>query len=68
LLIPPTEHGFSVEVILCGCPRACGNKEESKAKAKHHLLVAGESINDNTVQEAHFSTAVQHELENILNQ
>ncbi|MBM3176144.1 MAG: hypothetical protein FJZ93_10615 [Chloroflexi bacterium] len=66
-LVPLSEDEIEVVVILCGCPRACGNKEEFKARAKHHLIVAGESINGSDVPETHLSTVVQRELQNILN-
>jgi hypothetical protein len=66
VLVPSSEDKIDVVVILCGCPRACGNKEEFQSRAKHHLLVAGESINGSTVQEKHLPQTVQKELENIL--
>jgi len=67
VLVPPSEDKVDVVVILCGCPRACGNKEEFKARAKHHLLIAGESTKGSDVPETHLSTVVQRELQNILN-
>jgi len=30
-------------VILCGCRRACADKEEYKTQPKHHITIAGES-------------------------
>jgi hypothetical protein len=33
-LVPLSEDNINVVVILCGCPRACGNKEEVKARAR----------------------------------
>ncbi|MBM3172691.1 MAG: hypothetical protein FJZ85_03080 [Chloroflexi bacterium] len=68
MLIPLTEHGFGVGVTLCGCPRACGDKKEFKARARHHLLIAGESVNGSATPQKHLTETVQKGLENILNQ
>jgi hypothetical protein len=67
VLVCYSEDNIDVVVILCGCPRACGNKEEVKARAKHHLLVAGESIGGRAVPEEHLPATLQEELEKILN-
>ncbi len=67
VLVPLSGDGIDVVVILCGCPRACGNKEEVKAKANQHLVVAGESVNGNIAPEEHLTETVQQELEKIFN-
>lgn len=65
VLVPLSDNTIDVVVILCGCPRACGNKEDVKARAKYHLLVAGERLNGKAVSEPHLSQAVQQELGKI---
>jgi hypothetical protein len=65
-LVPLTEDGIDAVVILCGCPRACGNKAEVRARASQSLLTAGESINGMHVPEAHLPSAVEQELIKIL--
>jgi hypothetical protein len=65
-LVPLPEDGIDVVVILCGCPRACGNKAEVRARASQSLLTAGESINGRHVPEAHLPSAVEQELIKIL--
>ena len=35
---------IDVMVILCGCPRACGDKKRTRKKANHCIVVAGESV------------------------
>jgi hypothetical protein len=65
-LVPLSEDGLNVVVILCGCPRACGNKAEVKARAAKILLTAGESINGKTVPEAQLPSTVEQELIKIL--
>jgi hypothetical protein len=65
-LVPLSENDIDVVVILCGCPRACGNKAEVRARAAKSLLTAGESINGRYVPEAHLPSAVELELIKIL--
>ena len=65
-LVPLSEDSIDAVVILCGCPRACGNKAEVRARAGKSLLTAGESINGRHVPEAHLPSAVEQELIKIL--
>jgi len=64
-LVPLSEN-IDVVVILCGCPRACGNKEEVRARAKRSLFTAGESVNRRAVPETQLPIAVEQELSKIL--
>ena len=66
-LVPYSEEKIDVVVILCGCPRACGDKEEVKTRARYHLLIAGENIDGKAVHEEHLTTALQQQLEGICN-
>lgn len=66
-LVPLSENDIDVVVILCGCPRACGNKEEVKARAKRSLVTAGESVNRRPVSESELPLTVETELLKILN-
>jgi hypothetical protein len=45
-------------VILCGCPRACGNKPEVRARGRRCLVVAGEGLDGRPVQEADLPAAI----------
>jgi sulfite reductase beta subunit-like hemoprotein len=65
-LVPISESDIDVTVILCGCPRACGNKEEVRAGAKRYLVTAGESVNRRAVLEAELPLVVECELRKIL--
>ena len=66
-LVPLSENDVEVVVILCGCPRACGNKEEVRARAKRSLVTAGESVNRRAVPETGLPLVVEQELVKILN-
>ena len=65
-IVPLSESDIDVVVILCGCPRACGNKEEVRARAKRSLFTAGESVNRRAVPEIQLPMAVVQELGKIL--
>ena len=66
-LVPLSENNIDVVVILCGCPRACGNKEEVRARAESSLFTAGESVNRRAVPETDLPLVVEQELRKILN-
>lgn len=65
-LVPLSDSDIDVVVILCGCPRACGNKEEVRARAKRSLVTAGESVNKRDVPETDLPMIVEQELSRIL--
>ena len=35
---------IDIMVILCGCPRACGDKKQARKRANHRIVVAGETV------------------------
>lgn len=65
-LVSLSQENIDVVVILCGCLRACGDKEEVRARAKRCLVIAGESLNGTTISETHLPAAVEQELARIL--
>jgi hypothetical protein len=67
-LVPLSENDIDVVVILCGCPRACGDKEEVRARAKRCLVTAGESVDRRAVPESELPSVVEQELDKILDE
>ena len=67
-LVPLSEKDINVVVILCGCPRACGDKEEVRARANQSLVIAGESLRRRPVPERCLPFATEQELIKILEQ
>lgn len=51
-LAPLSANDIDVVVILCGCPRVCGNKEEVRARARHSLLISDGGQSDMAYLEA----------------
>ncbi len=43
-LVSPDDDPIDVVVILCGCPRMCGNKESFRRLAKNFIVIAGETV------------------------
>lgn len=65
-LVSLSEKNIDVVIILCGCLRACGDKEEVRAKARQSLVIAGEYFNGTSVAETYLPAAVEQELTRIL--
>lgn len=64
-LMPLSGRKVDIIAILCGCPRACGNKAEVRARAKHCLVVAGESLDGKSVAEANLPIALEEALTRV---
>lgn len=65
-LVAPESNHIDIMVILCGCPRACGNKEENRAKANRSIVVAAETIDMVPVAEKDISTTVMKKLKSLI--
>ncbi|MFQ5996228.1 MAG: hypothetical protein ACE5KP_01200 [Dehalococcoidales bacterium] len=65
ILVAPESNHIDTMVILCGCPRACGNKQENRAKANRSIVVAAETIDMVPVAEKDISTAVMEKLKSL---
>lgn len=57
-LVSPENSPIDVMVILCGCPRACGNKAEISALANRSIVVAGEAVDMVPVAEKDISSTL----------
>ena len=65
-LVAPESNHIDTMVILCGCPRACGNKEENRAKANRSIVVAAETIDMVPVAEKDISTTIIKKLKSLI--
>lgn len=65
-LVPLSEEDIDVVVVLCGCLRACGNKEEVRTRAKHNIVIAGGSLGGRAVSEECLPSDIEKELTSIL--
>lgn len=50
--------GLELLVILCGCRRACADKDEYKSQAKSHLIIAGESLDGSPQSEQQLASLI----------
>jgi len=62
LFVSADETNIDTIIILCGCPRACGNKEAIRVRASHCIVVAGESVDAVPVAEKDIIPEVIKEL------
>ncbi len=53
-------------IILCGCLRACADKDEIKEKAGQHLIIAGQSLAGTAQNEDRLSIMVAAEIDRLL--
>ena len=65
-MVPLSEDDIAVVVILCGCPRACGNKKEVRARAGQSLIIAGERVAGKYVPDKSLPIATERELVEIM--
>lgn len=65
VFVSPESNGINTMVILCGCARACGNKIETRARAKRSILVAGETIDMTPVAEINISGTLTEKLRKV---
>ena len=56
---------IDILIILCGCPRACADREEIKSQAKHSFVIAGEGLHGSSVPEKDLAAVLTTELELI---
>ena len=49
-------------VILCGCRRACADREEYTSQAKRHLIIAGESLDGSSQSEKLLASLIAAEI------
>ena len=58
-LVPLSANDIDIVVIFCGCPRACGSKEEVRGRGRHYLLINDESLSDISVLGSNLFTALK---------
>jgi len=61
-LVAPDDKSIDVVVILCGCPRACGNKESIRRLAKNSIVVAGASVDQVPMAEKELPAQVMQKV------
>ena len=67
-MVPLSHDDIDIVVILCGCSRACVDKEEVRVRGRKSLLVAGERVGWERVEDEQLPAAVQGELKRLLRQ
>lgn len=65
-LVPYDSPGIDLLILLCGCPRACADKEEIKSQARHIILISGEAVNHEKCHEKDLPHSVNASIEKTL--
>ena len=55
-------QGLDLLVVLCGCRRACADREEYTSQARRHLIIAGESLDGSPRSEKHLAFLIATEI------
>jgi hypothetical protein len=65
-IVPLDSPGINLMIILCGCLRACADKDEIKAQAGQYLIVAGQSLAGTAQNEDRLAIMVAAEIDRLL--
>ena len=65
-LVPFSAAGADAIIILCGCQRACANRQDVRASAPKSLLIAGCSIDGKAVDESRLLAGLKDRLSDML--
>ena len=65
-IVPFDSPGINLLIILCGCLRACADKDEIKAQAGQHLIIAGQSLAGTAQNEDRLAIMVAAEIDRLL--
>ena len=63
--VPFDTPGLDLLVILCGCRRACADREEYKSQAKRQLIIAGESLDGSPQSEKQLASLIAAEISRL---
>ena len=63
--VPLDGGDIDIVVILCGCPRACADKDEVKSLARSDVVISGEGLKGARVPEKDLAATLALELEFI---
>jgi hypothetical protein len=61
--VPHDDPDIDILIILCGCQRACVDREDVKSHAKHSLVIAGKSMRSSMVSEKDLAAILAAEIE-----
>ncbi|MDD5311535.1 MAG: hypothetical protein PHO26_00670 [Dehalococcoidia bacterium] len=62
-LVPHDDLDIDILIVLCGCQRACADREDIKSHAKHSLVTAGEGLRGSRVPYKDLAAILAAEIE-----
>lgn len=64
-LLPAGSAGIELQIVLCGCLRACADSDEFKQQARHNIIVAGERLEGARYDETQIYAALIAEVDRL---
>ncbi len=64
-IVPAETPGIDLLLILCGCLRACADKDEIKAAAGSHIIIAGQSLAGTPQNEDRLAVLLAGEIDRL---
>ena len=64
-LVPSDSPNLDLIIILCGCLRACVDREEMKSLAPLHLIISGESLGGEPHKEGELARLLVSEIDRL---
>ncbi len=63
--VPFESPDLDLAVILCGCRRACIDKDDIKSQARHNIVITGENLQGTIQDESRLLEHIIHEIERL---
>jgi hypothetical protein len=63
--VPFDSPNIDLLIILCGCLRACADKDQIKAQAGQHLIIAGQSLSGTPQNEDQLAAVLAGEIDRL---
>ena len=64
-MVPADANGLDLLIILCGCQRACADKEEIWGTARQHIVTAGETFGGVPCKEDSLAALLAAEIDTL---
>jgi hypothetical protein len=63
--VPVGDADIDLAVILCGCLRACADKDETRSLARRYVTIAGESLAGTPQNEDRLAVLLASEIDRL---
>ncbi len=57
---------WDIGILVCGCPSACADRQDLRHLARHWFLIAGQTIDRNTIPENELAGVIVQKIKNLI--